>query len=311
MREFLVRRLIQSAILLWALMTFTFVLTRLTPGGPDAALAEMPRIEKADLERIRERLGLDDPLPLAYAKWLTGAIRLDFGRSYAYLRPPLEVIAERLGPTIQLGLMAFGVALLGIPLGIIAATHHRRPADMIIRVGTMIGDAAPNWWIALVVIVLMSTFLGWFPQGQGRDGLGSWFSHIIIPALIMGTGGIVAFTRYLRSQTLEVIGQDYIRTARAKGLLEIVVMQRHVLRNALLPVITLLGGVLPGLISGAAIIEGIFNWPGMGRLYLEAANTRDYPLLLCIITLVTLATLLGTLLSDLLYGYVDPRIRYS
>jgi peptide/nickel transport system permease protein len=291
-------------------MTFTFALTRLTPGGPDAVFAENPRIDKADLERIRERLGLNDPLPVAYAKWVSGVIRLDFGRSYAYLRPPFEVIAERLGPTVQLGAMAFMIALLGIPLGVAAALNHRKAPDAVIRVLTVLGDAAPNWWVALMVIVVMAAVIGWFPQGQGRDGLWSWFSHISIPAFILGTGGIVAFTRYVRSQVLEVVGQDYVRTARAKGLTEQTVINQHILRNALLPVVTLMGGLLPALISGAAIIEGIFNWPGMGRLYLEAASTRDYPLLLALVTLVTLATLLGTLIADLLYGFVDPRIRY-
>ena len=311
MRQFLVRRLIQSALLLWVLMTFTFVLIRLTPGGPDAAFAENPRIDKAELERIRERLGLNDPLPIAYVKWLSGVVRLDFGRSYSYLRPPLEVMAERLGPTVQLGLLASLIGMLGIPLGISAALNHRKLADLAIRFFTVIAQAAPDWWVALVLIVFLSTYVGWFPQGQGREGPVDWFLHIIFPAVILATGGIVVFSRYIRSQVLEVIGQDYVRTARAKGLLELAVIQNHILRNALLPVVTLMGGFLPGLISGAALIETIFSWPGMGRLYLEAALTRDYPLLLAIITLATIATMLGTLIADLLYGLVDPRIRYS
>jgi peptide/nickel transport system permease protein len=311
MHRFLIRRLIQSALLLWILMTFTFALTRLTPGGPDAALAEIPKIEKVDLERLRERLGLNDPLPVAYAKWVSGAIRGDFGRSYSYLRPPLEVMAERLWPTVQLGLMAYLISLIGIPLGVMAALKHRKAPDMFIRIFTVFGDAVPHWWIALVLIVLLSTYVGWIPQGQGRDGPADWFSHIIFPAILLGMGGIVAYTRYVRSQVLEVIGLDYVRTARAKGLLEFTVVSRHVLRNALLPVVTLMGGLLPALIGGAALIELIFNWPGMGRLYLEAANTRDYPLLLAIITFSTIATLLGTLMADLMYGFVDPRIRYN
>lgn len=311
MRDFLLRRLIQSALLLWALMTFTFFLVRLTPGGPEAAFLEQPNIERADLERMRERFGLNDPPHLAYAKWLLSLARLDFGRSYHYLRPPTEIIAERLGPTLQLGGMAYLIALLGIPLGVVAAFNRGRLADMAIRVFTVVGDATPNWWMALVIIVLLASFVGWFPQGQGRDGALDWLAHIILPAAILGLGGLVAFTRYTRSQVLEVLGQDYVRTAYAKGLPQLVVAHRHVLRTALLPAVTLLGSLLPFLVSGAVITEGIFNWPGMGRLYLEAALTRDYPLLLAIITLFTLATLLGTLLADLLYGFVDPRIRYS
>lgn len=311
MRRFLVRRLIQCALLLWLLMTLTFVLVRLTPGGPEAALFDQPNIEQAAIDRLRERFGLNDPLPVAYAKWLGNAIRFDFGRSYHYLRPPLDVIRERLGPTLQLGAAAYAIALLGIPLGVLAALHRGRLPDISIRVFTVVGDAAPNWWMALVIILVLSAVFGWFPQGQGREGPIDWLRHIIVPALILGLGGVVAFTRFVRSQVLEVIGLDHVRTARAKGLPDFLVNSRHVLRNALLPVVTLLGGLLPALISGAAITEGIFNWPGMGRLYLEAALTRDYPLLLAIITLLTAATLLGTLLADILYGYVDPRIRYS
>lgn len=311
MRQFLIRRLIQSALLLWLLMTFTFALTRATPGGPESMLLEQPNLERVDLERLRERFGLNDPLPVAYAKWLWSAVTLDFGRSYSYLRPPLEVIRERIGPTLQLGATAYAIALLGIPLGMLAAFNRGRLPDMAIRVFTVMGDAVPNWWMALVIIVILSNLVGWFPQGQGREGPVDWFTHIIFPAAMLGLGGIVAFTRYVRSQVLEVLGQDYVRVARAKGLPDLLVNGRHIFRNAMLPVVTLLGGLLPALISGAAITEGIFNWPGMGRLYLEAAFTRDYPLLLAIITLVTLATLLGTLFADILYGYVDPRIRYS
>lgn len=310
MRDFVIRRLIQSALLLWVVMSLTFVLVRLTPGGPDAAILEQPNIEPADVERLRERFGLNDPLPVAYVKWLGNAVRLDFGRSYHYLRPPLDVMRERLWPTVQLGATAYAIGLLGIPLGVLAALHRGRWPDLGIRVFTVVGDAAPNWWMALVIIVVLANLTGWFPQGQGRGSPGTWFSHIIIPALILGLGGVVAFARYTRSQVLEVLGQDHVRTARAKGLTEGAVARRHVLRNALTPAITLLGGLLPALISGAAITEAIFNWPGMGRLFLEAAFTRDYPLLLAIVTMLTLATLLGTLLADLLYGFVDPRVRY-
>jgi peptide/nickel transport system permease protein len=311
MRDFLIRRLIHSALLLWALMSLTFVLVRLTPGGPEAALLQQPNLEQADIERLRERFGLNDSLPVAYAKWVSSVARLDFGRSYSYLRPPMDLIRERLGPTLQLGAMALGIALLGIPLGVLAAFNRGRISDLAIRLFTVVGDAAPNWWMALVIIVVLASSVGWFPQGQGRGSPVTWFQHIIVPALILGLGGVVSFTRFTRSQVLEVLGQDHVRTARAKGLTEDVVARRHVLRNALTPTVTILGGVLPALISGAAITEGIFNWPGMGRLFLEAAFTRDYPLLLAIFSLGTAATLIGTLIADLLYGLVDPRIRYS
>jgi peptide/nickel transport system permease protein len=310
-RQFITRRLIQSVLLLWVLMTFTFLMVRVTPGGPEAALLEQPNIEKADIERLRERFGLNDPLPVAYGKWLVNATRLDFGRSYQYLRAPTEIIAERIWPTIQLGGLAYGLSLIGIPLGVVAALNRGKLPDLSIRVVTVLGDATPHWWMALVIIVVLASTIGWFPNGQGREGPVDWFSHIIIPALILGLGSLVRFVRYTRSQVLEVLGQDHVRTARAKGLVNVNVVNRHVLRNALLPSVTLLGGILPALLSGAAVTEGIFNWPGMGRLFLEAANTRDYPLLLAIITFTTLITLLATLLADVAYGLVDPRIKYS
>jgi peptide/nickel transport system permease protein len=310
-RQFVIRRLLQSALLLWLIMTLSFVLVRLTPGGPEAALLNQEGIEAADIERMRERFGLNDPLPLAYAKWLGSAARLDFGRSYHYLRPPLDLIRERLGATLQLGATAWLIGMLGIPLGALAATFRGRPPDVAIRVLTVVGDATPNWWMALVIIVVLANTVGWFPQGQGRGGPGPWLAHIIVPAAILGLGIMVAFARFTRSQVLEVLGQDHVLTARAKGLTEPAVANRHVLRNALTPAVTLFGGLLPVLISGAAITEGIFNWPGTGRLFLEAAHTRDYPLLLAIITVLSVATLLGTLLADIAYGLVDPRVRYS
>jgi peptide/nickel transport system permease protein len=311
MRNFLIRRLIQSAILLFVLMSFTFILTRITPGGPEAALAEAPNIQKVDLERIRERFGLNDPMPIAYAKWISNAVRLDFGRSYHYLRPPFDIIRERIGPTIQLALVAEVIGLVGILLGVVAAYNRAKVPDLVIRVFTVMGDATPHWWIGLVIIVLLASTVGWFPQGQGRGGALEWFQHIIIPATILGLGSVIVYTRFVRSQVLEVLSQDHVRTARAKGLTETFVARWHVLRNALIPVVTLFGSILPFLISGAAITESIFNWPGMGRLFLEAASTRDYPLLLAILTVGTIATMAGTLLADILYGSVDPRIRYS
>jgi peptide/nickel transport system permease protein len=196
-------------------------------------------------------------------------------------------------------------------LGVFAALNRGKLPDLVIRFLTVLGDATPHWWMALVIIVILASTVGWFPNGQGREGPVDWFSHIIVPALILGLTPLVRFVRYTRSQVLEVLVQDYVRTARAKGLANVGLLNRHVLRNALLPSVTLLGGILPALVSGAAVTELIFNWPGMGRLFLEAANTRDYPLLLAILTLTTLITLLATLMADVAYGLVDPRIKYS
>ena len=312
MTQFLVRRLFQSVLLLWAIMSLTFVLVHVTPGGPDAILVDNPRATEETKEQLKKLYGLDQPLPVQYANWLRGVVTLQLGRSYSHAaRPVLDVIGERAGASVQLGLMAYAIALIGIPVGIYAAFHRGKLGDNVVRIGTVIGHAVPTWWLALTLIVLMNSLIGWFPNGQGRDSPLEWLKYIIMPALLLGIGGIITFTKYTRSEVLEVGDQDYIRTARAKGLTQQTVTWRHIMRNALMPVVTLLGALLPAILGGAVIIETIFNWPGMGRLFFEAAGARDYPLLLGILLIGTFLTITGTLIADVMYGVVDPRIRYS
>lgn len=312
MGRFLLRRLIQSAVLMWAIMTATFLLVHLTPGGPEAALTENPRATPETIERLRSRFGLDQPLHIQYVRWLGNAITLDFGRSYSYAaRPVTDVIADRVGPTLQLGALSYLISLVGIPMGIWAALNRGRWVDNVVRVLTVIGNAVPTWWLGLTVIVLLNSIFGWFPNGQGRGSPIEWFKYIIVPALLLSIGGLITFSRYVRSEVLEVLGQEYVRTARAKGLPGCDVTWAHVMPNALMPVVTLLGYLLPGVLAGAIITEQIFNWPGMGKLFYEAATTRDYPLLLAMLSLGTFLTIVGTLISDILYGIVDPRVRYS
>jgi peptide/nickel transport system permease protein len=260
---------------------------------------------------MRERYGLNDPLPIQYLKWLRSIAELDFGRSYAYQLPVLHVIGERAWPTFQLSLYSYLVGLLGVPLGVYAARRHGQLPDMIVRVATVIGTSVPTWWLSLSLIVLMSGTLNWFPNGQGDGSFLDWLKHITMPAVLLGLGGLITFSRFVRSEVLEVLSQDYVRTARAKGLDERDVNRRHVLRNGLIPVVTLLGSLLPALLSGSVITETIFNWPGMGRLFLEAASNRDYPLLLGMLLIGTVLTIIGTLLADIGYGLVDPRVRYT
>ncbi|MGE3270776.1 MAG: ABC transporter permease [Chloroflexota bacterium] len=311
MGRFVARRLIQSFFLVLAVMTLSFFLIRLTPGGPETALMQNPRLSEETLNRMRERFGLNDSLPIQYLKWLRSVAELDFGRSYAYHLPVVDVIAERAWPTFQLGLLSYGVGLLGVPLGVYAASKRGRLPDTIVRVLTVIGTSVPTWWLALSLIVLMSGTIGWFPNGNGNGTFLDWLRHVTLPAVLLGLGGLITFSRFVRSEVLEVLGQDYVRTARAKGLPEPTVQRAHVLRTALIPVVTLLGSLLPALLSGAVITETIFNWPGMGRLFLEAATTRDYPLLLGMLLLGTVLTIAGTLLADIGYGLVDPRVRYT
>jgi peptide/nickel transport system permease protein len=309
--RFVVRRLLQSALLLLAVMTVSFFLVHAAPGGPEAALTANPRVSRETLDRLRERFGLNDPLPVQYAKWLRNVAVLDFGRSYAYQLPVVDVVAQRAWPTFQLGVLSYAVGLLGVPLGVYAARHHAGLGDNLVRLLSVLGSAVPTWWLGLSVIVLMNSVLGWFPNGQGTAGPWDWLRHIIVPAILLGLGGLITFTRFIRSEVLEVLGQDYVRTARAKGLAEATVNRDHVLRNAFIPVVTLLGYLLPAVLSGAIITEYIFNWPGMGKLFFEAASNRDYPLLLGMLMLGTTLTILGTFLADIGYGVVDPRIRYT
>jgi peptide/nickel transport system permease protein len=310
-RRFLIRRLLQSLVLLFAVVTASFFLIHLTPGGPDTALLQNPRVGPEEIARIRERFGLNQPLPVQYLSWLANVARLDFGRSYVYSRPATDIIAERLSPTIQLGVTSYAVALLGIPMGVYAAMHRGRAADNTVRLIASLGHALPGWWLGLALIVLLNTLTGWFPNGQGHGGPLEWFQAIALPALVLGLVGLVTFARFARSEVLEVLGQDYVRTAQAKGLGQRAVAATHVLRNALLPIVTLFGYLLPSVLSGALSIEVVFGWPGLGRLYFEAATSRDYPILLALLTVLTAATILGTLLADLAYGIVDPRVRYS
>lgn len=297
--------------LILAVITASFVLIHAAPGGPESALLSNPRVTPEAVERLRERYGLNDPLPIRYVKWLEAAVQLDFGRSYAYQRPVVDVIADRVWPSAQLGLLSYFIGMLGIPLGVVAAMNRGRLGDTTIRTLTVLGTAVPTWWLSLTLIVLMNTYLGWFPNGQGGPDLADRLRRIALPAVLLSMGTIVAFTRFTRSEVLDVLGQDFVRTARAMGFSNRVVMLRHVFRNALISVVTLLGSLLPAAVSGAVATEFIFNWPGMGRLFLEAASTRDYPLLLAMMLLSTVLTIVGALLADLGYGVVDPRIRYA
>jgi peptide/nickel transport system permease protein len=312
MTRFIIRRLIQSLILLWVIMTLSFLLIHIAPGGPEAVYFGSKNITPQDIAAIRKARGLDDPIWIQYFKWFWQTITLDFGVSYSYARRPvIDVIWTKLGPTFQLGLLSYLLALLGVPLGIYAARHRAKLGDNMVRIFTVIGSAVPAWWLGLVIIVIMVNTLHWFPQGQGNNGLWDWFIHIIIPALLLSTGGMVAFTRFVRSETIETLGQDYVRTATAKGLPYKEVNQRHVLRNSLIPVVTLLGAFFPALLSGAAITETIFNWPGIGQLFVTAAGARDFSVILALLLIGAILSIIGTFLADIAYGFVDPRIRYT
>jgi peptide/nickel transport system permease protein len=311
MRRFVIRRLLQSLLLVWAIMSLTFLLVNIAPGGPDVVLAQNPKLTREQVEAIRVSYGLDKPIYEQYVVWMSRIVTFDFGRSYTDPRPASQLVIERIPATAQLGFFSYLIGMLGIPLGIYAARRRGKLGDNVVRVITVIGSCMPVWWISLMVIIILANTIKWFPQGEGIGGFGPWFLNLMIPAALLSTGVLISFTRFVRAETLEVLSQDYVRTAVAKGLPGQQVNRWHVFRNSLIPVVTLLGYLLPTLVSGAIITETIFQWPGMGRLFFKAATSRDMPVLLCILYIGTILTVIGTLLADIGYGLVDPRVRYD
>lgn len=311
MRKFIFRRGLQSLFLFWFAMTMTFILVKAAPGGPEQIYLSNPRITQEELAKIREGFGLNDPWYTQYVRWVWNTVTFNFGRSFSQTLPVIEVIGKRIGPTLQLGLLAYGFALLGIPLGIYAARRRGKFGDQLVRVMTTLVSAMPGWWLGLIFIIIASNTIRWFPQGEGKDSVGAWLLHLSIPAFLLGSSELVRYTRFVRSETLEVLSQDYVRTAYSKGLADQAVVRRHVLRNSLIPVITLMGASLPLVLSGAVITEQIFNWPGIGRLILESALSRDYPVVLTLFLIITFVAILGSFLADIAYAIVDPRIHYS
>lgn len=317
MTRFIVRRLIQSFFLLLGVTIISFAIMRLAPGGPAQFIggADNPRISPEYRKQLRESWGLNEPLPVQYGKWLWNVAHLDFGRSYIDQRPVLDKIGERIPASFQLALASFLLGLLGIPLGIAAATHRGRLPDQAVRFFTVVGNAVPHWWLGLMILVLSASTLRIFPLGGmytlGNDSLPDRLWHLTLPAIIGAMGGWITYSRFLRAELLDVLGQEYVRTAHAKGLPAREVLIRHALRNALLPLATMFGGILTLIVAGAPLFEITFSWPGLGRLMVDAAFQRDYPMLMASTVIGSVLVILGNLLSDVSYGLVDPRVRYD
>jgi peptide/nickel transport system permease protein len=314
MARFVVRRVIQSIFLLLGISVLSYAMMRAAPGGPESYFDD-PKIPPATREQLREQFGLNEPVPVQYAKWLWNAAQLNFGYSFIDRRPVIEKIAERLPATLQLSLASLLLGLLGIPMGVYAAMHRGQIPDYILRVATVVGNAVPHWWLGLMILVISANTIRIFPLGgmytAGNDTLPDRLWHLALPAMIGAMSGWIVFSRFLRSEVLEVLGQDFVRTARAKGIRERLVMSRHVLRNALIPVVTILGGSLAGLVSGAVLFETTFSWPGIGRMAVAAAFQRDYPVLMALTMMSAFLVIVGNLLADIAYGWVDPRVRYD
>ncbi|MFD2110582.1 nickel ABC transporter permease [Thiorhodococcus fuscus] len=293
-----------SLSMLLGVCTLVFLLIHLVPGDPvEVMLGEGAR--PADQEALRHALGLDRPLSAQYLEYLGRLVRLDLGVSLHAQRPVLDLLSERVGPTLELAVASLSLAIvLAIPLGVLAAHYRGRGVDRAAMTFSMLGAAIPNFWLGPLLILVFSLWLGWTPV-SGRDGPFS----LVLPAVTLGTGLAAVLARMVRSSVLEVLGEDYVRTARAKGLGPLAVLWRHALRNAWLPILTLVGLQFGALLGGAVITETVFSWPGLGSLLVEAIQTRDYPLVQGAVLLIALTYLAVNTLTDLLYVAIDPRVR--
>lgn len=314
MARYLLNRAGQSLILLWLVSMIGFAILHLAPGGPLSQFALVPGMSQADLARVAADMGLDRPLPVQYLDWFTRLLTGDWGTSYRDSQPVLSVIGSHLGATFQLMIAATFIAvILGVWIGVMGAVRRYSAFDYLATIGAMIGLSIPTFWFGLVVIYVFSVNLGWLPAGNrftiGDESFLDYVHHLIAPAIVLALVEVAIWSRYMRASMLDVINQDYIRTARAKGLPERRVIFRHALRNALLPMITLAGLQMPTLLSGALVTETVFTWPGMGRLFLDSLGYRDYPVVMGILMFTALLVLIGNLLADLLVSAADPRVR--
>ncbi len=293
-----------ATVVVLGVMCLVFVLIHLVPGDPvEVMLGESA--QPADKEALREALGLNQPVHLQLLDYLARLVRLDLGTSIYSRRPILDILLERIPATIELGIAALWVAtFLALPLGILAAMHRNTLLDFGAMGFALVGVSIPNFWMGPMLILVGALWLGWFPV-SGREG----FMSLVLPALTLGTAMAAILSRMIRSALLEVITEEFIRTARAKGLTEWRVIFHHGLRNALLPVITLLGLQLGALLGGAVITETVFSWPGIGLLVVEAIQRRDYPVVQATVLFISLSYVLVNLLTDLLYAWIDPRVR--
>jgi ABC-type dipeptide/oligopeptide/nickel transport system permease component len=306
MAAFLVRRLLLTLPVIWIVVTLVFALIHLVPGDPIAQMLG-DGAPPQEVQRLRKELGLDRPILEQYTTYIFGLVKGDLGVSFRNQQPVSRSIAQRFPATIQLTIAAILVSLLvSIPMGVAGAVNRGRLTDKASGVFSLFGVSLPNFALGPLLILLFSIALGLLPV-SGRGTL----AHLILPSVTMGMGLAAITTRMVRSSMLEEIQQDYVRTARAKGLPERTVLFRHALRNGLLPVVTILGLQAGVLLSGAIITETIFAWPGLGRLTVQAINARDYPLLQGCILTISLSYILINLLTDLVYSVVDPRIRYE
>lgn len=318
---YIVKRMLLMIPILLGITVLSFGVMRLAPGGPAEAQMEFSAKASAEArERLRKLYGADQPVYKQYAIWLKKFVTLDFGDAFADGRKVKDKILERLPITLTINLLSLGLVLLiAIPIGIMSATRQYSPLDRFTTMFVFIGFSTPSFWLALLLIYLFGVQWGILPisgiQSLDVTGLSGWdrlmdkSQHLILPVFVSAFGGLAGFSRYVRNNMLEVMRQDYIRTARAKGLAERVVIYKHALRNALMPVVTILGLALPGIIGGSVIMEQVFGIPGMGQLMFQSVMSRDYNLAMGILVPAAFLTMLGNFLADIGYAFIDPRVR--
>jgi ABC-type dipeptide/oligopeptide/nickel transport system permease component len=303
-RSYLLRRLWQSLLVLFGVSVVVFFILHLT--GDPAALLLPPDATAEDIAKFRTAMGFDDPWVVQYARFLKGAVRGDFGESLRHGEPAMGLVLERLPATFELAGAGLLIALtLAIPAGIVSAVRRNTSVDYVSTVVALLGQAMPTFWLGIMLILIFSVRLNWLPS-SGRGSL----EHLILPAITLGLFTTARITRLTRSGMLEVLGQDYIRTARAKGVGEPPLVWKHALKNASIPIVTIVGIELGTLLGGSVITETIFAWPGVGRLSVQAIFNRDYPVVQSAVFLLASTFVIVNLLVDVIYTYLDPRIRY-
>jgi peptide/nickel transport system permease protein len=313
---FLLKRLLGAVPLLLAISLLLFVIVHLAPGGPLDVYVDNPSVTPEALRQLRIGYGLDRPLPVQYLLWLKSMLEGAWGYSIRTGRPVTQEIIERLPATLLLGGTALALSLaIALPVGVLTAALRRSGVDRVLTFLSFSGISIPVFWLALMLQLLLSIKLGWLPAAGyetiGASGVRDRLAHLVMPALVLSLATIASWSRFLRSSLIDVLEQDYIRTAFAKGHSFAGVILRHALRNALIPVVTVISLDLASVISGAVITETVFAWPGIGRLFVESMDGRDYPVLMGLMMLGSVALILANLLADLVYAAIDPRIRYE
>lgn len=318
---YITKRLLLMIPLLFGITLITFIVIHLAPGSPVEVQTEMSlKVSMQAKENLKKLYGLDKPLYIQYLDWLKRFLSLDFGKSFVDGRRVIDKIIERIPITLTINILSlFLILIIALPIGILSATRQYSIFDKMSTVFVFIGFSTPSFWLALLLMILFGVYMGLLPISGIQsidvsemtifDRILDWVKHLILPVGVSAFGGIAGISRYSRSSMLEVIRQDYIRTARAKGLKESQVIFKHAFRNALMPIVTILGLSIPGLIGGGVIFETIFAIPGMGQLFYSSTMSRDYPTVMGILVIGAFLTLIGNLVADISYAIVDPRVR--